>query len=69
MGNDFKLLYQIEEIESYFDIRAKKNLQYRVLKLKRRLPENVHPDAEIELTGYYPNKHYPKRLKLLRYHN
>ena len=67
--NDFKQLYRIEEIGSYFVIRAKKNLQYRVLKWKRRMPENVLSDAEIELTGYYPRKHYPKRLRLVRYHD
>ena len=67
--NDFKQLYRIEEIGSYFVIRAKKNLQYRVLKWKRRMPENVFSDAEIELTGYYPSKHYPKRLRLVRYHD
>lgn len=67
--NDFKQLYRIEEIGSYFVIRAKKNLQYKVLKWKRRMPENVLSDAEIELTGYYPSKHYPKRLRLVRYHD
>ena len=67
--NDFKQLYRIEEIGSYFVIRAKKNLQHRVLKWKRRMPENVLSDAEIELTGYYPSKHYPKRLRLVRYHD
>lgn len=67
--NDFKQLYRIEEIGSYFVIRAKKNLQYRALKWKRRMPENVLSDAEIELTGYYPSKHYPKRLRLVRYHD
>ena len=67
--NDFKQLYRIEEIGSYFVIRAKKNLQYRVLKWKRRMPENVLSDAEIELTGYYPSKYYPKRLRLVRYHD
>lgn len=67
--NDFKQLYRIEEIGSDFVIRAKKNLQYRVLKWKRRMPENVLSDAEIELTGYYPSKHYPKRLRLVRYHD
>ena len=67
--NDFKQLYRIEEIGSYFVIRAKKNVQYRAVKWKRRLPENVLSDAEIELTGYYPSKYYPKRLRLVRYHD
>lgn len=67
--NDFKQLYRIEEVGSYFVIRAKKNVQYRAVKWKRRLPENVLSDAEIELTGYYPSKYYPKRLRLVRYHD
>lgn len=67
--NDFKQLYRIEEIGSYFVIRAKKNVQYRAVKWKRRLPKNVLSDAEIELTGYYPSKYYPKRLRLVRYHD
>lgn len=67
--NDFKQLYRIEDNRSFFVVRAKKNLQYKVLKWKRRMPANVLSDAEIELTGFYPSKHYPKRLRLVRYHD
>lgn len=67
--NDFKQLYRIEEIESFFVVRAKKNLKYKVVKWKRRLPPNVISDTEIELTGYYPSRHYPKRLRLVKYHD
>jgi len=67
--NDLKQLYRIEEIESFFVVRAKKNLKYKVIKWKRRLPPNVISDTEIELTGYYPSRHYPKRLRLVKYHD
>jgi len=67
--NDFKQLYRIEEIDSFFVVRAKKNLKYKVVKWKRRLPPNVISDTEIELTGFYPSRHYPKRLRLVKYHD
>jgi hypothetical protein len=67
--NNFKQLYRIEEIESFFVVRAKRNLQYKRVKWKRRMPQNVLSDAEIELTGYYPKKYYPKRLRLVCYHD
>lgn len=67
--NDFKQLYRIEEIDSFFVVRSKKNLLYKVVKWKRRLPKNVISDAEIELTGFYPSKNYPKRLRLVKYHD
>lgn len=65
--NDFKRLYKINCIEAYFVVRAKKNLQYKAVKWKRRLPKNVLSDATIELTGFYPKKHYPAHLRLIRY--
>lgn len=67
--NDFKQLYRIEEIGSYFVIRAKKNLQYKSVRWKRRMPRNVLSDTEIELVGYYPSKRYPRHLRLVRYHD
>ena len=33
------------------------------------MPKNVLSDAEIELVGYYPKKYYPKRLRLVCYHD
>lgn len=67
--NDFKQLYKITELESFFVVRAKKNLQYEIVKSAQGLPQNVLLDAEIELTGYYPHRHYPKKLRLVRYHD
>ena len=65
--NDFKRLYRINVLKSFFVIRAKGNLKYKVVKWKRRLPKNALSDAEIVLVGYYPSKYYPERLRLIRY--
>lgn len=65
--NNFKILYKIHQIGAYFVIRAKKNLQYRSIKWKRRLSRNVLSDQTIELTGFYPKQYYPAELRLVRY--
>ena len=65
--NNFKMLYRIHQIEAYFVVRAKKNLLYKSVKWKRRLPKNVLSDMSIELTGFYPKQYYPEKLRLVRY--
>ena len=65
--NNFKMLYRIHQIGAYFVLRAKKNLQCKTIKWKRRLPKNVLSDAAIELTGFYPKQYYPEPLRLVRY--
>ncbi len=65
--NSFNMLYKIHQIEAFFVVRAKKNLQYKSIKWKRRLPKNVLSDVMIELTGFYPSQYYPDTLRLVRY--
>lgn len=65
--NSFKMLYKIHQIGAYFVVRAKKNLQYKSIKWKRRLPRNVLSDVTIELNGFYPKKYYPGPLRLVKY--
>lgn len=65
--NNFKMLYRIHQIAAYFVVRAKKNLQYKSIKWKRRLPKNVLSDMAIELTGFYPKQYYSEPLRLVRY--
>ncbi len=65
--NNFKMLYKIHQIGAFFVIRTKKNLQYKSVKWKRRLPKNILSDATIELTGFYPKQYYPKHLRLVKY--
>lgn len=60
--NNFKMLYRIHQIEAYF-VRAKKNLQYKSIKWKRRLPKNVLSDITIELTIFYLKQYYPEPLR------
>ena len=65
--NNFKMLYRIHQIGAYFVVRAKKNLQYKPVKWKRRFPKNVLSDMTIELTGFYPKQYYTEPLRLVRY--
>ncbi|MDY3978850.1 MAG: IS4 family transposase [Tidjanibacter sp.] len=65
--NNFKELFRIAQIEAFFVIRAKRNLQAKVVKWKRRLPKNVLSDTTVSLTGYYPKHYYPEPLRLVRF--
>ena len=65
--NNFKALFKIHQIEAFFVIKAKKNIQYKPIKWKRRLPKNVLSDMTIELTGFYPKQYYPEPIRLVRY--
>ena len=65
--NSFKVLYKIHQIGAYFVVRAKKNLQYKTIKWKRRLPKNVLSDVTIDLIGFYPKKYYPRSLRMVSY--
>jgi hypothetical protein len=65
--NHFRMLFKIHQIGAFFVVRAKKNLQYKPIKWKRRLPPHVLSDSTIVLTGFYPKQYYPVHLRLVRY--
>ena len=65
--NDYKRLFKIHMKDSFFVVRAKTNIKSRVLRWKRRLLKNILSDCEIELTGYYSQKAYPERIRMVRY--
>lgn len=65
--NKFTQLFSIHQIGAYFVVRAKKNVQYKIIKWKRRLPKNVLSDCIIEFTEYKATKDYPKQLRLVRF--
>ena len=67
--NNFKELFRIQRMESFFVVRAKTNLQNKCVKWKRRMPKNILSDAEIELTVYNSRKDYPDNLRLVRYYD
>lgn len=64
--NDFKRLFAIHLTGSFFVIRSKTNIQYRIVKWKRRLPKNILSDCEIELTGPKSSKLYPESIRMVR---
>ena len=67
--NAFKELYRIHRHESFFVVRAKKNLQYKCIKWKRRMPKNVITDSEILLADYITSKKYKEKLRLVRFYD
>ena len=67
--NAFKELYRIHKMESFFVVRAKRNLQFKCINWKRRLPQNVLTDTEIVLTKDASLEKYPEHLRLVRYHD
>ena len=67
--DSFKELYRIHLTDSFFVVRAKTNLKYKIVKWKRRMPKNVLTDAEVKLTGYLSEKKYPESFRLIRYYD
>ena len=67
--NDFANLFNIEQIEATFVVRAKKNLKFKQISWKRRLPKNVLSDSIIEFTVYKSSKDYPIPLRRVVYYD
>ena len=67
--NAFKELFKIHQHESFFVVRAKKNLQYKCCKWRRRLPKNILTDAEIEFTEYNSYRKYPEKHRLVKFYD
>ena len=67
--NAFKELYRIHRHESFFVVRAKKNLQYKCIKWKRRMPKNVMSDSEILLADYITSKKYKEKFRLVKFYD
>lgn len=65
--NTFKELYKIYLHEYFFVVRAKKDLQFKCIRWKRRLPKNVLANSVIELTDIITRLKYTERLRLVKY--
>jgi len=65
--NDFGNLYRIHLLDAHFVLRAKRNLNVRLVSWKRRLPTGVKSDAVVEFVIYKSSKGYPKRLRRVVY--
>ena len=67
--NFFAQLYRFHCAGAFFVVRAKKNLQYKAVKWKRRMPKNVLSDSIIELTTYKSHNDYPVQLRRVEYYD
>ena len=65
--NSFKDLYKIDMADASFVVRAKKSLQFKSIKWKRRMPKNVLSDSEGILTVYKSSKDYPIKIRKVEY--
>jgi hypothetical protein len=66
---DFAWLNSLAERGVIFIIRAKHNMDYKVIGQHRKPLKNKHiiNDELIELSGFYGQKHYPDPIRLVRY--
>ena len=67
--DSFKELYRIHLTDSFYAVRAKTNLKYKMVKWKRRMPKNVLTDAEVKRTGYMSERKYPESFRLVRFYD
>ena len=67
--NAFKELFEIHQHESFFVVRAKKNLQYKCCKWRRRLQKNLLTDAVIEFTEYNSYRKNQEKLRLVKFYD
>jgi transposase len=67
---DFKRLHNFERHGAYFVIRAKSNFKFRRL-YSNSIDKSIglKCDQTILLTGFYPSKNYPDKLRRIRYHD
>lgn len=65
--NSFNDLYKIDLAKAFFVVRAKKTLQFKPTKWKRRLPKNVLSDSERVLIIYKSSKDYPIKIRKIEY--
>jgi hypothetical protein len=64
----YKKLYRIEEERAFFVTRAKVNMAYVVIKIKKPNERiGIMKDELVQLTGYYAAKGYPKTIRRIEY--
>jgi len=67
---DFCRLYTMNLQSAFFVIRAKSNFQFRRM-YSHLIDKNIglRCDQTIVLTGFYPSKNYPEKLRRIKYHD
>ncbi len=67
---DFKRLFKITKLSSFFVIRAKSNLKFRrIYSNKVNKENNVRVDQIGKLTGFYISKDYPDKIRRIKYYD
>jgi transposase len=67
---DYKRLYKITQLNSYFVIRSKKNMKFQCSHYKTvDASAGVMSDQEGVLVGFYNSKKYPKKLRKVVYYD
>ena len=67
---DFKRLFKITKLSSFFVIRAKSNLKFRrIYSNKVNKENNVRVDQVGKLTGFYISKDYPDKIRRIKYYD
>jgi len=70
MGTIYLLaIARFPHLHSVFIVWAKKNLQYKCIRWRRRMPRNVLTDSEIMLTDYITSRKYKEKLKLVKFYD
>jgi len=65
---DFERLYELQTFQAVFVIRAKSNFQFkRIYSHPVDKSTGLKCDQTIGLTGFYTAKHYPEKLRRVRY--
>ena len=67
--NFFTQLHRFHCAGAFFVVRAKKNLQYKAVRWKRRMPKNILSDSIIELTTYKSHNDYSAQLRRVEYYD
>jgi len=67
---DFERLYRLTLYRSFFVIRAKSNLQFRRL-YSHSIDKTtgLRCDQTVVLKGFYPSRHYPEKLRRIKYYD
>lgn len=68
---DFVALYKIHRAGAFFVTRAKVSMNYSVLERNFNIDETtgLRTDEIIQLNGYQTSKHYPEKLRLVKYYD
>lgn len=67
---DFKRLFEITKLSSFFVIRAKSNLKFRrIYSTKVNKNNGVKVDQIGKLTGFYISQDYPDKIRRIKYYD